>query len=222
MTIANDPLEWMIRTQLESRGIHDPRVLETMRSVDRARFVPPELATYAYDDRPLGIGEGQTISQPYMVGLMTQTLDLSGRERVLEIGTGSGYQTAILARLAAEVYTIEYHRPLIEKAEATLRTLGYANVQYLAGNGRQGWAEAAPFDRILCAAAAPDVPYRWLLQLADPGILVMPVGGADLQTLVRIENRDGRTVRTEFCPCRFVPLVGDAGEDLAPPTGGAV
>jgi protein-L-isoaspartate(D-aspartate) O-methyltransferase len=120
------------------------------------------------------------------------------------------------------VYTMEYHQPLIEKAEATLRALGYANVQYRMGNGRQGWAEAAPFDRILCAAAALDVPYRWLLQLADPGTLVMPVGGADLQTLVRLEKRDGRIVRTEFCPCRFVPLVGEAREDLAPPTGGLV
>jgi protein-L-isoaspartate(D-aspartate) O-methyltransferase len=209
MTAANDQLEWMIRTQLQPRGIRDPRVLEALRAVDRAAFVPSEFAEWAYEDRPLGIGQGQTISQPYMVAVMTQSLDLVGGERVLEIGTGSGYQTAILARLAAEVYTIEYHRPLLERAQATLTSHGYTNVHYLVGNGRRGWPEAAPFDRILCAAAAMDVPTAWLQQVADPGIILLPVGGAEGQRLVRVDRRSGRTVRSEFCPCRFVPLLGD-------------
>jgi protein-L-isoaspartate(D-aspartate) O-methyltransferase len=218
MTASNDQLEWMVRTQLESRGIHDPRVLEAFRQVDRAAFVPPSMTGLAYEDRPLGIGEGQTISQPYMVAIMTQSLELTGRERVLEIGTGSGYQTAILASLAAEVYTIEYYRPLLIQAEATLGALGYANIRYRVGNGRRGWPEAAPFDRILCAAAAMDVPYAWLRQVADPGIILLPVGGPESQILVRLDNRGGRTVRNEFCPCRFVPLLGNEdGDEQASP-----
>jgi protein-L-isoaspartate(D-aspartate) O-methyltransferase len=211
MTTANDQLNLMIRTQLEPRGIHDPRVLEAMRAVDRAPFVPPPLAECAYEDRPLGIGEGQTISQPYMVALMTQSLALTGRERVLEIGTGSGYQTAILARLAAEVYTIEYHAPLLERAKATLEALGYTGIRYRVGNGRRGWPEAAPFDRILCAAAAADVPYVWIQQLTDPGMLLTPVGGVEGQVLAQIIKRQGQTYRNEFCPCRFVPLVDEEG-----------
>ncbi len=213
MEAANDRLEWMVRTQLEARGIVDPRVLDAFRSVDRAEFVPVSLAESAYDDRPLGIGEGQTISQPYMVAVMTQSLALTGRERVLEIGTGSGYQTAILAHLAAKVYTIEYYRPLIERAAATLGAIGYTNIRYLIGDGRRGWPEAAPFDRLLCAAAAEDVPQAWLGQLADPGVVLLPVGGPEGQRLVRLEKRGGQMVRSEFCPCRFVPLLGG---DAAP------
>jgi protein-L-isoaspartate(D-aspartate) O-methyltransferase len=209
MTDIPDRLDWMVRTQLESRGIHEPRVLEAFRRVDRARFVPPDEADAAYDDRPLGIGEGQTISQPYMVAIMTQSLDLEGTERVLEIGTGSGYQTAILARLAREVYTIEYHAALTERARAALDALGFANVQYRVGNGRRGWPEAAPFDRILCAAAAMDVPYAWLQQLADPGILIMPIGEWAGQMLLKVTKRAGQVTRSEFCPCRFVPLVDE-------------
>jgi protein-L-isoaspartate(D-aspartate) O-methyltransferase len=209
MNGASDKLEWMVRTQLESRGIHDPRVLEATRTIDRARFVPPMFAEYAYDDRPLGIGEGQTISQPYMVGLMTQSLMLTGAERVLEIGTGSGYQTAILARLAKEVFTIEYFPSLLWKAKEALDALGMTNIQYRAGDGRRGWPEAAPFDRILCGAAGADVPYAWIQQLGDPGILLMPVGESEGQILVQLVKRGGRLTRSQFCPCRFVPLLGE-------------
>jgi protein-L-isoaspartate(D-aspartate) O-methyltransferase len=207
MPDAHDELDWMVQTQLEPRGIRDPRVLEAFRTVDRGKFVSPEFHFMAYEDHPLGIGEGQTISQPYMVAIMTQSLDLTGTERVLEIGTGSGYQTAILARLAAEVYTVEFHKALLEKAHTMLDAMGVTNVRYRVGNGRLGWPEAAPLDRILCAAAAPDIPREWLDQLADPGILLLPVGGWEGQVLVKVVKRGGRITHHEFCPCRFVPLV---------------
>ena len=214
MATARDNLDWMVRYQLEPRGIRDARVLEAFRTIDRARFVPPDLRTQAYEDRPLGIGEGQTISQPYMVAEMTQSLELAGTERVLEIGTGSGYQTAILAALAAQVYTIEFHASLLERAKETLDSLGCANVHYRVGNGRLGWPEEAPFHRILCAAAAEEVPETWISQLADPGILITPVGGWEGQWLVKVTKQGGRLTKQEFCPCRFVPLV-DGGETLS-------
>ena len=212
MPDAHDELDWMVRTQLEPRGIRDPRVLEVLRSIDRRRFVPPEFRNMAYEDHPLGIGEGQTISQPYMVAIMTQSLDLAGAERVLEIGTGSGYQTAILARLAAEVYTVEFLPALLEQARSVLEMLGFANIRYRVGDGRLGWPEAAPFDRILCAAAALEIPRAWIDQLADPGILLLPVGGWEGQVLVKVTKSGGRITHHEFCPCRFVPLVeGEPG-----------
>ena len=198
----------MVRTQLEGRDIRDPRVLEVFRTIDRARFVPAAQRDAAYGDYPLPIGENQTISQPYIVALMTQRLDLAGTERVLEIGTGSGYQTAVLATLAAEVCTIEWHGALLETARATLEALGYDNVRYRVGDGRPGWPEAAPFDRILCAAAAEAVPEAWVDQLVDPGRLVTPVETGYGQTLVEVTKRGGHLARHEFCPCRFVPLVG--------------
>jgi protein-L-isoaspartate(D-aspartate) O-methyltransferase len=212
MMDAHDQLERMVRTQLVCRDIRDPRVLNAFRTIDRARFVPPERRREAYGDFPLGIGHGQTISQPYIVALMTQELDLRGSERVLEIGTGSGYQTAILARLAAEVYTMEVHASLQARARTVLETLGCTNVHYRMGDGRRGWPEAAPFDRVLCAAAADEVPQPWINQLADGGILVTPVGRGFGQTLTRIKKHDGRVSRHDFCPCRFVPLVGGNGE----------
>jgi protein-L-isoaspartate(D-aspartate) O-methyltransferase len=208
MSAVSEQLAWMVRTQLESRDIRDPRVLEALRTIDRARFVPSSLRGMAYEDRPLGIGHGQTISQPYMVALMTQSLNLEGTERVLEIGTGSGYQTAILAALAAKVYTIEFVAPLLEQARETVSSLGYTNAEYRVGNGRLGWPEAAPFDCILCAAAAEEVPQPWIEQLADPGILVTPVGSWEGQWLVKITKEGGRQIHQEFCPCRFVPLLG--------------
>jgi protein-L-isoaspartate(D-aspartate) O-methyltransferase len=214
MPDAHDELDWMVRTQLEPRGIRDPRVLEVLRTVDRARFVPPDVRHAAYEDRPLGIGEGQTISQPYMVAVMTQALDLAGTERVLEIGTGSGYQTAVLARLAYQVYTIELHGVLLEQAHSVLDLMGLANIRYRVGNGRIGWPEESPFDRILCAAAAPEIPQAWIEQLADPGILLLPVGGWEGQTLVQVAKSGGLLTRHEFCPCRFVPLVeGEPGAE---------
>jgi protein-L-isoaspartate(D-aspartate) O-methyltransferase len=206
-------LDRMVRTQLEARDIRDPRVLEAFRTIDRARFVPPERRRDAYIDHPLPIGHNQTISQPYIVALMTQALDLAGGERVLEIGTGSGYQTAVLARLAGEVYTVEVHAPLQARARRILDDMGLANVHYRVGDGRRGWPEEAPFDRVLCAAAAEDVPPAWIEQLADGGILVTPVGGGFSQTLARIEKRGGDVRRHDFCPCRFVPLTG--GEEDA-------
>jgi protein-L-isoaspartate(D-aspartate) O-methyltransferase len=209
MSAVDDQLEWMVRTQLESRGIRDPRVLGVFRRIDRGRFVPPNLRGLAYEDCPLAIGEGQTISQPYIVALMTQSLCLEGAERVLEIGTGSGYQTAILSALAARVYTMEFHKGLLEKAREALTDLGCTNVNYRVGNGRLGWPEEAPFDRVLCAAAADEVPAAWINQLGDPGILITPVGDLDGQWLVRVTKRGGRLTRQEFCPCRFVPLLGD-------------
>ena len=208
MPDAASQLEQMVETQLANRDIRDPRVLSVFRKVDRARFVPPDLRAFAYDDRPLPIGQDQTISQPYMVALMTQSLDLGRTHRVLEIGTGSGYQTAILAELAAEVYTIEIQEPLLARARGTLDSLGYTNIHYRAGNGRHGWPEAAPFDRILCAAAAEMPPAAWIDQLADPGLVLVPVGHYETgQVLVLIEKRGGRLLHHEFCPCRFVPLV---------------
>ena len=206
-------LEWMVRTQLEGRDIRDPRVLAVFRRIDRAHFVPPDQRPHAYEDRPLPIGADQTISQPYMVALMTQSLDLAKTHRVLEIGTGSGYQTAVLAELAGEVYTMEIHAPLLERARQVVERLGYGNVHWRVGNGREGWPEAAPFDRILCAAAAREPPQAWIEQLADPGVLLVPVGGFEGQVLARIEKRGGRLAREEFCPCRFVPLVGEGEDD---------
>jgi protein-L-isoaspartate(D-aspartate) O-methyltransferase len=213
MNDASEKLASMVRTQLEPRGIRDPRVLEALRTIDRARFVPPDLRQYAYDDYPLAIGEGQTISQPYMVAIMTESLDLAGKERVLEIGTGSGYQTAILATLAAAVFTIEFREALLAQARRTLDSLHITNVHYRVGNGRLGWPEEAPFDRILCAAAAEETPQAWLRQLADPGLLLVPVGGADGQVLTRVRREGGRFAWHEFCPCRFVPLVGGSGPE---------
>ena len=213
MPDTKERLGWMVKTQLEPRGIRDPRVLEALRTIDRALFVPPDLGQYAYDDYPLAIGEGQTISQPYMVAIMTESLDLTGNERVLEIGTGSGYQTAVLAALAAEVFTIEFRGALLAQARRTLDSLHITNVHYRVGNGRLGWPEEAPFDRILCAAAAEETPETWLRQLADPGLLLVPVGGSDGQILTRVRREGGRFTWHEFCPCRFVPLVGDSGNE---------
>jgi len=212
MSQSTAQLDRMVRTQLASRDIRDPRVLEAFRTIDRARFVPPDRQQSAYGDFPLSIGHGQTISQPYIVALMTQALDLNGAERVLEIGTGSGYQTAVLARLAEAVYTVEVHAPLQERARTVLDDLGCHHVHYRVGDGRRGWPEAAPFDRVLCAAAAEQVPETWIDQLADGGILVTPVGGGFSQNLTRIEKRGGTIHRHDFCPCRFVPLTGSDEE----------
>ena len=212
MPDSRHQLDRMVRTQLASRDIRDPRVLEAFRAIDRARFVPPERRREAYTDHPLPIGQGQTISQPYIVALMTQALDLVGAERVLEIGTGSGYQTAVLARLAGEVYTVEVHAALQDRARRLLDDLCLTNVHYRVGDGRRGWPEEAPFDRILCAAAAEAVPPAWTNQLADGGILVTPVGGGFSQTLSHIEKHGEEVRRHDFCPCRFVPLTGNEEE----------
>jgi len=204
-------LERMVVRQIEARGIHDRLVLDAFRAVDRADFVPQSQTAAAYEDRPVPIGEGQTISQPYMVARMTAELELHGGERVLEIGTGSGYQTAILARIAREVHTVEYVASLAEQARRTLEGLGYRNIHYRVGDGTLGWPEAGPFDRILAAAAAPDIPAPWIRQLADPGLALLPIGPSGGQRLLRLRLIGGRQVRDEFCPCSFVLMRGKYG-----------
>ncbi len=201
----------MVAEQLKSRGINDPAVLEAMRIVERHRFIKPELVEHAYDDGPLPIGEEQTISQPYIVAEMTQIAELKGHEKVLEIGTGCGYQTAILARLAREVYSIECIAELQRRAISTLRALGFTNCFFQVGDGSLGWAEAAPFDVIMVTAAMPGIPRPLLEQLAPSGRLIAPIGEDDLQTLVRIARESGRWQERYFGECRFVKMVGKFG-----------
>ncbi|MDY7034340.1 MAG: protein-L-isoaspartate(D-aspartate) O-methyltransferase [Thermodesulfobacteriota bacterium] len=201
----------MVENQLKRRGIVSFRMLEAMRKVPRERFVPCESISSAYNDSPLSIGEGQTISQPYMVALMTECLNLEGKERVLEIGTGSGYQTAILAELAYEVYTIELHDILSERAKNILLDLGYHNIEFRIGDGSKGWKEESPFDGIIVTAGSPDIPNTLQEQLNDGGRLVIPVGSRFVQTLFRITKKGNTFHKKEFTSCVFVPLVGEYG-----------
>lgn len=203
--------ERMVEEQLVNRGVSDLRVLAAVSKVERHRFVAEALQSRAYDDKPLPIGERQTISQPYMVGLMTQALELRGEERVLEIGTGCGYQTAVLAELAATVYTVERLAVLAAAARATLDAFGYTNVVTRVGDGSLGWAEEGPFDAILVAAGTPQVPRPLLTQLALGGRLVFPIGEEELQTLVRIRKEEEGLREEYFGDCRFVKLVGRYG-----------
>ncbi|WP_287154881.1 protein-L-isoaspartate(D-aspartate) O-methyltransferase [Candidatus Solincola tengchongensis] len=203
--------EEMVRTQIAERGIRNPRVLEAMRRVPRHLFVPEDLRHRAYEDTPLPIGEGQTISQPYMVAWMTELLDAGEGDRVLEIGTGSGYQAAVLCELVKEVYTIEKNLLLAREAEERLRSLGYANVRVRVGDGTLGWPEEAPFDGIIVTAGAPSVPQPLLEQLAEGGRLVIPVGSATMQMLTVVRKEDGAFRTTEEGSCIFVPLVGKYG-----------
>ena len=206
----------MVEDQLKARGITDPRVLAAFRKVPRHQFVPAELEQEAYADRPLPIGGGQTISQPYMVALMTSRLRLQGHERVLEIGTGSGYQTAILAELALEVFSVERLPELLASAKTRLEGLGYLNVHLTPGNGSLGWPEHAPYDAIIVTAASPDIPPPLLEQLAEGGRMVLPIGGPSEQTLVEVEKRQGSIRRLEIAGCIFVPLVGQYGWRISP------
>ncbi len=201
----------MIRTQLQRRGITDRRVLQAMREVPRHAFVPPEWRHEAYSDRPLPIANDQTISQPYMVAIMTQSLALQGHERVLEVGTGSGYQAAVLSRLAAQVYSIEYFPNLAETARAVLQRLGYTNVQVMTGDGGLGLPAHAPYHGILVAAAAPHVPQSLLGQLAEGGRLAIPVGSVASQELLIITRHGDDYPQARSVPCRFVPLLGQEG-----------
>ncbi len=201
----------MVEQDLRARGIRDPRVLEAFLKVPRERFVPARERVHAYADRPLPIGFGQTISQPYMVAIMLEALKLSGRERVLEIGTGSGYQTALLAELAREVYTVDIIPELVDQARWVLKDLGYRNIRFRVGDGGEGWPEHAPYDRILVSAAMPEVPPPLLEQLADGGILVGPVGDLMEQDLLRIHREGTRIIRESLGRCAFVPLRGKWG-----------
>jgi protein-L-isoaspartate(D-aspartate) O-methyltransferase len=203
--------ERMVQEQLVSRGIKDPRVLAAMAKVPRHLFIDEELRDRAYDDHPLPIGESQTISQPYMVALMVEALRLKGEERVLEIGTGSGYEAAILAELCAQVFSIERVEELAAKARVALASLGYRNVAILVGDGTLGWEEHAPYDAVVVSAAAPCLARPLLEQLRLGGCLVVPMGEEELQTLVRVW-KEGGGLREEYLgECRFVKLMGAYG-----------
>jgi protein-L-isoaspartate(D-aspartate) O-methyltransferase len=197
----------MVAGQIEARGVRDARTLAAMRQVRRHLFVPPSLAAQAYADYPLSIGHGQTISQPYIVAFMTEAMGLTGGETVLEIGTGSGYQAAVLSLIAARVYTIEIVAPRAEESAERLKRLGYANVSVRAGDGYLGWPEAAPFDAITVTAAAPRIPEPLKQQLKDGGRLVVPVGD-EWQELVVVTRRGERFEEKRVLPVRFVPMTG--------------
>jgi protein-L-isoaspartate(D-aspartate) O-methyltransferase len=200
--------ERMVEEQLTGRGVSDPRVLAAMRRVPRHRFVQEALRARAYGDHPLPIGEEQTISQPFIVGLMTSLLELTGREKVLEVGTGSGYQTAVLAALARRVCSIERLPRLAERARTLLESLGCDNVWIRVGNGALGWPDQAPFDRIIVTAGGPTIPPPLVQQLAEGGRMVLPVGSPDNQTLTVVDNAGGEIRTVEHGECKFVKLVG--------------
>lgn len=201
----------MVRDQLQRRGIADPRVLEAFLRVPRHLFVPEEHREDAYADHPIPLGSGQTISQPYMVALMTQLLRLQGHERVLEIGTGSGYQLAILAELALEVYSVERLPELADHALQRLTALGYANVHLTTGNGSLGWPAYAPYEGMIVAAGAPAIPTSLVDQVAEGGRLVIPVGSRHAQVLTLVEKRPDGLSKKAITDCVFVPLLGEHG-----------
>jgi len=201
----------MVEAQLVARGIKDQRVIDAMLRVPRHLFVAEAMAAQAYSDSPLPIGEKQTISQPYMVALMSELLRLAGGEKVLEIGTGSGYQAAILSTLGARVYTVERHRPLALQARRVLDGLGMLNVNLKIGDGSDGWAEEAPFDAIMVTAGAPEIPQNLLSQLATGGRLVIPVGSQHEQILKRVTRTADGYQYEQSVGCRFVRLVGKSG-----------
>jgi protein-L-isoaspartate(D-aspartate) O-methyltransferase len=209
----DDARQAMILDQLQRRGIIQARVLSAMGRIPRERFVAPGQEDQAYEDRALAIECDQTISQPYIVGLMTQALELAGDEKVLELGTGSGYQTAILAELAARVVSIERHAELSQRAAGLLAELGYHNVRLVVGDGSAGWPQEAPYDRIIVTAAASEVPQALFAQLREGGILVIPIGDRDSQALHAIRKEDGQPQSTTLSGCRFVPLVGEFEPD---------
>ena len=201
--------ERMVRDQIEARGIKNPKVLEALRKVPRHLYVPESERSSAYGDHPLPIGEGQTISQPYIVAFMTEQLRLKGGEKVLEIGTGSGYQAAVLAEICGEVYTIEIVEPLASRAAALLKQLGYQNIHVKAGDGYQGWPEHAPFDTIIVTAAPDHVPQPLVDQLKVGGRMILPVGDwfQDLRVVVKTEQG---VLQQDVLPVRFVPMTGEA------------
>ncbi|MEE8576074.1 MAG: protein-L-isoaspartate(D-aspartate) O-methyltransferase, partial [candidate division Zixibacteria bacterium] len=199
----------MIETQLIARGISDKHLLKAFETVERHKFVPPELQPMAYYDYPLPIEADQTISQPYIVALMTELLQLKDGDRVLEIGTGSGYQSAILAELAEHVYTIEIIDTLANQSKKLLHELGYDNISVRSGDGFAGWPDEAPFDSVIVTCAPPEIPTPLIDQLAEGGRLIIPVG-IDWQELILVEKTDGKLKRKEVIPVRFVPMTGEA------------
>jgi len=199
----------MVKEQIEERGIVDKRVLKVMREIPREDFVPENMRESAYDDNPLPIGNGQTISQPYIVAEMTELLELRGNEKVLEIGTGSGYQAAILSKLVKKVITIERVKELAERTRKLLQKQGYKNVEVVFGDGTKGYAKEAPYDAIIVTAAAEKIPKKLIEQLADNGRLVAPVGPRYHQELIRIRKRNGRLEEDYHGGVIFVPLIGD-------------
>ncbi|MBL7205336.1 MAG: protein-L-isoaspartate(D-aspartate) O-methyltransferase [Desulfobacteraceae bacterium] len=203
--------ERMVKTQLIPRGINDKRVLQAMGKIPRDRFIEEALKGEAYNDHPLPIGHKQTISQPYIVALMTEALELTGNERTLEIGTGSGYQTAILAELSEKVYTVERIRSLLVKSRNILAELGYNNILFKAFDGTLGWKEYEPYDAIIVTAGAPNVPQPLLDQLAEGGRLIIPVGNRFSQELIKMTKKRGRYIQENLGGCRFVDLIGVHG-----------
>jgi protein-L-isoaspartate(D-aspartate) O-methyltransferase len=201
----------MVDRQIEARGVRDPRVLEAMRTIPRHRFVPEAYRNAAYEDRPLPIGEGQTISQPYIVAVMTELLRPRATDKVLEIGTGSGYQAALLSRLVARVITLERLPEIAEQARKNLEAVGITNVEVRVSNGTLGWPEQAPYDAILITASTPDIPPPLIEQLAEGGRLVAPVGGQGYQELIKVEKQQGKVERTYHGGVVFVPLIGRYG-----------
>jgi len=201
----------MVETQIISRGVKNKEVIRAMLKVPRHRFVPEEFIEKAYDDMALPIGEGQTISQPYMVAVMTELLEPEYKNKVLEIGTGSGYQAAVLAEIVKEVYTVERLASLSERAKQRVRELGYENIFFKVGDGTLGWPEESPFDRIIITAGAPEIPDTLISQLAEDGIIVAPVGSRYSQVLIKGVKKKGSLVTISSVPCVFVPLVGEKG-----------
>jgi protein-L-isoaspartate(D-aspartate) O-methyltransferase len=201
----------MVEEQLMPRGIKDPRVLEVFSKVERHQFIPEDLRGSAYADYPVPIGEGQTISQPFIVALMTESLEIGPEDKILEIGTGSGYQAAILAELAKEVYTIERIESLAKKAEALLKDLGYNNITIKVDDGTLGWKENAPFNKIIITAASPRIPLPLTEQLAENGKLILPLGETFSQVLTLVEKKANQLKHQQICGCVFVPLVGKYG-----------
>ena len=210
--LTESQMEQMIREQIIDRGVTNKRVVEAIRSVDREKFFTKQYKPEAFADRAAPIGHGQTISQPYIVALMTDKLDVQPEHRVLELGTGSGYQTAVLCKLAKDVYSIERVKPLLDQAFETLMELGIRNVHFRHGDGTLGWKEQAPFDRILVAAGAPGLPKSLLLnQLTDGGLAIMPIGPHEQQMLVSVRRKGKELVQNDIIPCRFVKLSGEEG-----------
>lgn len=201
----------MVEDQLVRQGIRDERVLEAFRIVPRHLFIPEDGIDHAYEDHPVPIGRGQTISQPYMVACMTEALSLQGGERVLEIGSGSGYQTAVLKALKADVYTVERLPELSGRARENVERAGFPGVHYRVGDGSRGWPEEAPFDRVIVTAGAPSMPLSLVEQLREGGSMVIPVGGEDEQELLLVRRGDGKVTRERLCGCIFVKLVGEEG-----------